>query len=100
MVQEVSIIHQLKEITMRSLEKKVRDILLEAWDPIGITDEPEARNEYDDYVTVICSMIVRGTTIIALTDYLIEIERNWIGLTANPQRAEAAAIRLAELGKL
>ena len=82
---------------MRSLEKKVSDVLLKSWDPIGIADEPEAQDEYDDYVTVICAMLMRGTTISALTDYLTEIERDWIGVTENHKRANEVAQILAAI---
>ncbi|WP_272939013.1 hypothetical protein [Sinorhizobium meliloti] len=31
----------------------VRDVLLRDWDPIGISDIPEAKDEYDAYADVV-----------------------------------------------
>jgi hypothetical protein len=33
--------------------KAIHDVLLNEWDPIGVNDAPEARDEYDNYIPVI-----------------------------------------------
>jgi hypothetical protein len=34
----------------RTIQESIHDILLRDWDPIGINDVPEARDEYDSYI--------------------------------------------------
>lgn len=36
----------------------VRDILLRDWDPIGVSDIPEAKDEYDSYADTVFSMLI------------------------------------------
>ncbi|VVP61250.1 hypothetical protein [Pseudomonas fluorescens] len=68
---------------MNYLEIGVRNILLQDWDPIGVGDIPEARDEYDLYVADICKMLRAGQKSSDLFGYLrwIEIER--MGLDGN-----------------
>jgi hypothetical protein len=39
----------------------VRHILMSEWDPKGVSDTPEAADEYDGYVGAVCVMSVAGT---------------------------------------
>jgi len=40
------------------LKKEIRRVLLQAWDPIGIKDEPNAQGEYDSYIGPIYELLV------------------------------------------
>ena len=39
----------------RTLHQKVKNILMQDWDPIGVQAIPEAQDEYDSYVPTIYS---------------------------------------------
>ena len=40
----------IDKATSRRIRAKIRHVLLEVWDPIGIKDEPNAQDEYDAYM--------------------------------------------------
>ena len=51
------------------------------WDPIGVSDEPGAQDEYDDYAAHICSRLLDDSSTDAeLAAYLAHIETEWMGL--------------------
>jgi hypothetical protein len=59
----------------------VRHILMSQWDPIGVSDTPEAADEYDGYIGSICDLLARKASDKELAAYLREIEMNRMGLT-------------------
>lgn len=82
---------------MRNVTKvanEVRGILLADWDPIGVRDVPQARDEYDEYLLPIAKMLIKGTTVAELSSHLLEIEREAFGLKGDPERADRVATRL------
>ena len=84
--------------TIRAVQERIRQILLDDWDPIGIKDVCEAQDEYDSYVGQISRLVVdrRGSYVIA--QKLAEIETDAMGLGAsNPIRLEPLAQKLAAL---
>jgi hypothetical protein len=42
--------HMIEKQESRSIRNEIREILLEFWDPIGIQDEPLARDEYEMHI--------------------------------------------------
>nr|WP_320125687.1 hypothetical protein [uncultured Shewanella sp.] len=62
---------------------KVKNILWEKWDPIGVY-EPNAAwsDEYDSYVPYIYSLAVEGATQQQIANALTQISSDTIGLTA------------------
>ena len=56
---------------------------LSDWDPIGISDFPEASDEYDTYLGNIFHIINIGSTARELAEYLIEIETKQMGITCS-----------------
>jgi len=54
----------------RSIRAKVREVFLNTWDPIGIADEPNAQNEYDNYIGPIYDLLVSKADDAALVEYL------------------------------
>lgn len=60
----------------------VREALLHDWDPIGISDIPEAKDEYDAYVDVVLEMLVNeDATAEDIADYLFKIATQHMALT-------------------
>jgi hypothetical protein len=75
----------------------IRGLLLREWDPIGIADEPAARDEYDGYVHEIHGMLIRHEPRNCLVDHLRWIETEHMALFGNRRRTEAVADRLIGL---
>ena len=76
------------------LYENVRSILLAVWDPIGIRDVTEARDEYDNYVMPVAKMLLDGHSAIEISRYLLGVEIDSMGLKGDNDRALAAAQRL------
>ena len=72
-------------------------ILLQAWDPIGVAEIPEAHDEYNMYAPEVASILMRGEPKEKVADYLWLIETGNMGLAGNRGRAEAVADRLLQL---
>jgi hypothetical protein len=83
--------------TLRELEAKVREVLLNDWDPIGIRDVPTAQDEYDGYVMTIVQMILSGKSLLELCERLLEIEIDAMGLKGDKNRASSVADKLRNL---
>lgn len=79
------------------LENKIRALLMREWDPIGIRDEPAARDEYDSYVPPLARMVMAKKSPAELAGYLLNVETQRMGLTGNADRVRSVAIQLAEL---
>ena len=79
------------------LHEKIREILWADWDPIGVQDAPQARGEYDQYVSSITKMVIAGCPASDLAERLLEIEVNSMGLPGNAVRARAVAEKLLRL---
>lgn len=72
----------------------IREILLNEWDPIGVSEFPEAADEYDSYVPEIYGLLVRRETVQKLVDYLWWLATEHMGLCGDRQRTQQIAERL------
>jgi orotate phosphoribosyltransferase len=74
------------------ISHQVAQILHEDWDPIGINDVPNAFDEYHDYVLGAVALRARNATAAEIEAYLLDIERNTMGLSgrSNERRANTA----------
>ncbi|NRP70772.1 hypothetical protein ILFOPFJJ_01654 [Ensifer psoraleae] len=69
-------------IDIEKARAEIREVLLHAWDPIGISDLPEARDEYDAYADDVLSMLAdEDTTAEEIADYLLKIATEHMGLS-------------------
>jgi hypothetical protein len=55
----------------------VRAILLRDWDPLGIGENPNLADEYDDYIPGIIQLLDNRCTFEQLKSYLLDIEGRW-----------------------
>ena len=78
----------------------VRQVLIDDWDPIGIRDVLQARDEYDGYAATIVRMLAGGASLAELSDRLVEMEVDSMGLKGDYQRAQVVAAKLWSLGRL
>jgi hypothetical protein len=59
---------------------ELRRLVMQEWDPLAVSDSPEAADEYDTYVGEIGSKLQAGTTVDDLTAYLTWVREEYIGL--------------------
>jgi hypothetical protein len=69
----------------------LRAILWIAWDPIGVSNRPAAYFEYDSYLGEIAALLRSGVGANGLTDHLLAISRDEMGMFASAAHALAAA---------
>ncbi|PZQ45490.1 MAG: hypothetical protein DI551_07160 [Micavibrio aeruginosavorus] len=67
-----------------NLYTRVGEVIHYIWDPIGISEAPGARDEYDTYLPDIMSILSTKPPE-ALVKYLSWIVTERMGLSANPQ---------------
>jgi len=58
----------------------IDEILFKEWDPIGVSDIPEARDEYYGYLPQVFSKVINGESAKDIAKYLREIEVSSMGL--------------------
>jgi hypothetical protein len=61
------------------LRKVIQQALLEEWDPIGVNEFPEARDEYDGYVGPVLELVLRHSSVEEIFKYLW-----WVRIPAKP----------------
>jgi len=62
------------------VQEKIRPVLMEEWDPIGVNDVPEAADEYDGYIGGIYALLRDGASDERIAQHLSEIETKTMGL--------------------
>ena len=72
----------IDKITSRLVHSQIRTVLLNVWDPIGVQNEPNAQDEYDGYIGEIYSLLIRKATDQEITDRLLYIVQDAMGLDA------------------
>ena len=66
---------------LEEIESAIRRVLMEKWDPIGVSDEPQAADEYDSYIWGIYGLLKRGAEDKEIATHLLKIETERMGLT-------------------
>jgi hypothetical protein len=64
-------------------ESDLRSLLMDCWDPIGVTETPEAKDEYDGYAGQLGTMLRNGADARAVAEYLSEVQTDRMGLPAS-----------------
>ena len=64
------------------------------WDPIGVRDEPGARDEYEDYLPHVFTLVRDGADKQKVADSLLLVEVQNMGLTGNAKRVREIAVVL------
>ncbi len=84
-------------INLKLLYEKISLVLLREWDPIGIQDIPEAQDEYNDYISPICELLVSGKSEHEIFSYLWWVETERMGLSGDKRHTKVIAKKLAGL---
>jgi hypothetical protein len=74
--------------------RRIREIFLKDWDPIGIGDDPDAQDEYDMYIMPSYSILRQRPSEQALVDYLYWVETDRMGFDPPRTGLEAVAQKL------
>src|SRR5687768_6066994 len=61
-------------VRIEDLQDKIRRVLMDEWDPIGVKDIPEAADEYDCYIGEIYGLIQRGASAGEISEHLRRLE--------------------------
>jgi hypothetical protein len=75
------------------LTLRVSEALHYLWDPIGVSDEPAARDEYYSYVEALCQAVSDHRSEQEIADMLSEIRTQRMGLPPHPHHD----LQIAEL---
>jgi len=90
-----------RERRAREIQSQIAAILLHDWDPIGIADDPGARDEYDSYVGGVYRVLATGGSLAEIEAHLRDIEIHMMGYDETTREADVArataARRLAAL---
>jgi hypothetical protein len=62
------------------IQAKIRPVLMDDWDPIGVNDVPEAADEYDGYIGGIYVLLRDSASDERIVQHLREIETKTMGL--------------------
>jgi hypothetical protein len=76
-------------------ERELRSVSMEAWDPIGVSDVPEAADEYDRYIGQIAKRLREGASAEELAAFLGDLAEG-MGLDPTKDANLAAACRMRE----
>lgn len=63
------------------ISRRVGEILHYLWDPIGVAEVPQTRDEYDSYLPQITGMLMRGAGEEEIAKQLTVISTETMGLT-------------------
>jgi hypothetical protein len=72
----------------RRIRNEIRRVLLQCWDPIGISEEPKAQDEYDGYLGGVYGLLVRGASDKEIADHLVTIVEQRMSLHPQSEATE------------
>jgi hypothetical protein len=55
----------------REVRRAIRRVFLDVWDPIRISDEPDAQDEYDGYIGRVFELLSTGGSDKEIVEYLL-----------------------------
>jgi len=67
----------MNKLTKQEIElaQRINEVLFYVWDPIGVHNEPDARDEYDSYVPQVLSILKKENPEENLKQYLFKIAK-------------------------
>ncbi|MVN23473.1 hypothetical protein [Mucilaginibacter arboris] len=76
------------------LYKVIDEILWKDWDPIGVNDIEDVRDEYQSYTPQIFSLTIQGADKVKIAEQLYKIETVNMGFTGNKNHCEEIAQKI------
>jgi hypothetical protein len=86
-----------KEARAREIQGAIHAVLLDDWDPIGVKDEPFARDEYASYVGRVYHALAAGASAEDIASVLAKIELESMGLRVSAAQLIGVARKLRAL---
>lgn len=74
----------------------IDELLWQEWDPIGINDCIEVRDEYSSYAGQVFSSAIRGATAEEIAQKLLSIEQELMGLLGNIEKNSELARKVVK----
>lgn len=81
------------------LYNRIDKILWEDWDPIGVNDNENIRDEYSSYVPYIVKLKTDGADIVKIANHLYQLETGSLGMNGSMERCREIAQKIIELQK-
>ena len=79
-----------------TLYRRVDEVLTYVWDPIGVREVPQARDEYRSYLPQVFQRVLDAVEAAPIAEYLLAIEAESMGFTPN-DASRNEALRIARL---
>jgi hypothetical protein len=84
--------HGRNKYQSRANRAKVRQVLMEEWDPIGVCGVSEAQDEYDDYIGRVYAMLMEErASSETIGEYLYRIATEHMGLSPRRELPDRCA---------
>ncbi len=81
----------MRTLDNKNLQRRVDEVLYYIWDPLGVSEEPIARSEYESYVPKILQLVEENETIQPVSDHLADIINSQMGLSAEKTHCDHVA---------
>jgi len=78
------------------LYKRCDEVLFYLWDPIGVSDQPYARDEYHSYLPQAFQLVRSNATADQIASYLAGVEKDRMGSESQPDHNRKVAEILLE----
>jgi hypothetical protein len=75
----------------KTLLVRVNEVLHYIWDPIGVFNEPAARDEYDSYAMQVFSLLIKNSNVSEITEFLTKTSVDRMGLLKNVEHDQKVA---------
>lgn len=73
------------------LRRRVDEVLYYIWDPIGVSEEPYARAEYENYIPKVLQLVEENDNIRPISGHLADIISTQMGFSPDTKRCDHAA---------
>jgi len=81
----------------KPIYKRIDEILWFDWDPIGVNDTEQARDEYQSYIPRIFSLKINGGDKETIAQHLYKIETDNMGLGGNINNCRIIADKIVNV---
>ena len=79
-----------------ALYRRVDEVLTYVWDPIGVREVPQARDEYRSYLPQVFKRVLGASDPSSIAEYLLKVEGESMGF-APKDASRKEAVRIAKL---
>jgi hypothetical protein len=84
----------MKKEEQQRLFKQIDEILWQEWDPIGINENNNIRDEYQSYTPHIFKLKIQGADKVKIAEHLFQLETISMGLKGSMKRCADVAKKI------